>query len=100
MLLNFLLILIPILFSAFPIIATIAVNKVNFLYNEEVSKVGFELKKRTWGPSFKETKKVAELSTNKYYRKKAHEAIFLWKISYGCLIVFAFLFVILGFLNS
>lgn len=98
--LNFLLIILPFLWMGFPIIATIAVNKVAFLYHEDTNKAGFKLKRRTWGPSYKDTKKIIEMTNDDFTRQKARESIRLWNISYYCLYASIILFIIVGFLNN
>lgn len=84
---------------AFPIIATVAVNKLTFLYREDTNKAGFKLKRRTWGPSYKDTKKILEFTDDEYTRTKAKESIRLWKISYNCLYISIVLWVVIVILQ-
>jgi len=89
-----------ILWMSFPILSTIAVNKLTFLYDEKTNRAGFELKRGTWGPSYKDTKKIAKLTQDEYVRKKAKESIRLWRISFSCFFFSIILFFIIGFLNK
>ena len=82
MLRQLLLLLLPVLWMGLPILATRAVNKLVFLYDEPSHKIGFELKKRTWGPSYRDTKKVVKSTSDEFIRKKAEEAVRLWKMGF------------------
>ena len=81
--------------------ATIAVNKVTFLYNEDTNtKAGFKLKRRTWGPSYKDTKKIVELTNDDFTRQKAKESIHFWKISLYCFYASIALWILILFVNK
>lgn len=54
--------LIAICWLLFPILSSMAVNRVSYLYHENEEKAGFKLKKRTWGPTYGDTKRILKLS--------------------------------------
>ncbi len=95
-------IIMPLLWIAIPILMWSAVYKLQHLYNEDNNKAGFKLKKRIWGPTYmtyKKAKKVAALTKDEDTRKKAYEAIRLWKMSYYCFFCFIIAFFLIGFLQ-
>lgn len=94
---KILLIFLPILFITFGVSFNLAVNKILFIYNE-FHKAGFDLKRRTWGPTFSDTKKIAELTKDEYVRNKANESVKLWKIGFFCLLSFFMVFLVVLFL--
>ena len=98
--LNVLLITLSIIWLAFPILATIATNKIGFIYDINPNKVGFKLKRRTWGPSYKDTKKIFQLTDDDYIKQKAKDSISLWKISYNCLYISIGLYIVVLVLSK
>lgn len=92
-------ILLPIFFIAFIVIINLAVHKMLFIY-KEYDKAGFPLKMRTWGPSFSDTKKVYNLTSDKNIKIKARISLNLWKMGFYYLICFLILFVIVIRLNN
>lgn len=95
MLKNLILIILPITFLGFPILKIIASNKLSFLYEDEyISTLGFKLEEKTWGPTFKDSKKVFISTNNQLLKKKACQAIKLHRFSYLCLLIFITLYVI------
>ena len=78
----------PFIWLGFPILSTMAVNKVLSFYDEDSKILGIELKERTWGPSYKETKKIFQLTKDEFIKQRAKESIRLWRLSYYCLYAF------------
>ncbi len=85
---NFILIILPIFFLGFPVLKTIATNKLLFLYEDEyINTIGFKLEERTWGPTFKDSKKVFISTNNQQVKKKVAQAIKLHKYSHLSLLI-------------
>lgn len=97
---NGLMIMLPIMWLAFPITATLAASKVSYLYSDKSGKAGYNLKRRTWGPSYKDTKKILQSTDDAYTRLKAKESIKLWKISFKCLYISIVLYIVILALNK
>ncbi len=69
-LLNILFLVTPILGLGFPVIAIIAVNRLSYLYHNKTNKAGFEFKRRTYSPSYKDTLKNLELTEDDFHKGK------------------------------
>ncbi len=86
-LLDTLLILTPLFFILMPICMILAVNQLTHIYINP-NKAGFDIKIRTWGPTYSETKKILELTTDTKTKKSAKLSINLWKVGFLFGIIF------------
>ena len=92
---DFILMILPLCFLCFPILGTIAANRLLFLYEDfSKEKEAFNLIERTWGPTRKDAKKVYRLSTDNLIKLKCRQAIRLYNFSYLSLFIFFILYFI------
>ena len=86
MILDLLYVIFPLSWIAMLISWIIAVNYLSYIYNEP-DKAGFDMKIRTWGPSYIETKRILLSTKDVRTRARAKKSLKMWKVGFYCGII-------------